>query len=334
MSESASLAGGFVERAGPGTYGHALLRLHRLPGLLRDFCLSVNVLLLFVPLGFAAAAFGWNDVAIASFNFLAIIPLSGLVSDASDMIGDHLGDLVGGLVNATCGNTVELIVGIMAIAHDELQVAQSMMLGSILSDILLVQGFCIVVAARAKGVVCVNSAMVDSLSSLMLLAAMALALPTALTATLPNSGVDISKKILSFSRATVVVLLTIYAAYLYFQLKTHSALFTGHDDGVEEYEPIRGHASQKQRIDFAIGVIIGSILQIALFVLPVLIVVSWVMGPPLDLNFEVSQTYVLLFAVVLVNQVLHDKQYTYLHGVMFLCAYAVITMAFFTEPNN
>jgi Ca2+:H+ antiporter len=53
-------------------------------------------------------------VVISAFNFLAIIPLSALVSDASDTIGNRWGSLVGGLVNATFGNTVELIVGVLS----------------------------------------------------------------------------------------------------------------------------------------------------------------------------------------------------------------------------
>ncbi|POR39745.1 Vacuolar calcium ion transporter [Tolypocladium paradoxum] len=384
---------------------------YRLPSLLRHL-VGINVLLVFVPLGFVAAELRWHVLMVSAFNFLAIIPLSALISDASDTIGNRWGSLIGGVVNATFGNTVELIVGILAISHDELGVAQSIMLGSILSDILLVQGFCIITAARGTGVICVNSAVVDSLSSLMLMAAMALVLPTALYSTFPDTAghVGISNRILSFSRATVAVLLVVYVVYLYFQLKTHSSLFTEHNDDADRDAygngpkpptatstgrprqqgdecpaddeqddrpsmnavcmaaavlvisgvligkcthsfmqcldgmtetlgitksfvaliliPVASNApeltqvvaaSRKQKIDFAVGVIIGSILQIALFVLPILVVIGWLMDRPMDLYFETSQTYILLFAVILVNQVLQDRQYTYLHGVMLLC---------------
>lgn len=72
--------------------------------------LNLNLLLVFAPLGLIAAARAWSPVLVFLYNFLAIIPLSGLISHASDLLGDRWGGLVGGLVNASLGNTVELIV--------------------------------------------------------------------------------------------------------------------------------------------------------------------------------------------------------------------------------
>ncbi|OAA82030.1 Calcium/proton exchanger superfamily [Akanthomyces lecanii RCEF 1005] len=376
--------------------------------------LSLNLLLVCAPLGFVASAYSWSPVAVFLYNFLAIIPLSGLISDASDTLSERWGGLLGGLVNASLGNTVELIVGLLAITQNNVGAAQSAMMGSILNDILLVQGICIIVGARSKGVIVVNSALVDSLSSLMLVASMAMVLPTALYAAIPRSsngkGSDMKQRIVSFSRATSIVLLLIYVAYLYFQHKTHRSLFDDQDDGEEgddsaaesdhsddlipasqqtaardcesgadpEFTPsmqdisivvitltlsclVIGKcthnimlrlddivkafrvsqtfialviiplasnapeltqvlaAARRQKIDFAIAVIVGSILQIALFVLPALVIIGWAIGRKMDLYFEMSQTCVLLFAIVLVNQVLQDRQYTYLHGMMFLC---------------
>lgn len=72
--------------------------------------LSLNLLLVCAPLGFVASAYSWSPVAVFLYNFLAIIPLSGLISDASDTLSERWGGLLGGLVNASLGNTVELIV--------------------------------------------------------------------------------------------------------------------------------------------------------------------------------------------------------------------------------
>lgn len=209
--------------------------------------------------------------------------------------------------------------------------------------------------------------------------------------------------VLSFSRATAVVLLVVYGAYLYFQLKTHSSIFVDEDDDEESdldvdqdrsqaalaqnqdaieadtpddrpsmskvsaatlillvsggiiakctmnfmvsldgmshalnisktfvaiiLIPMASNApelaqvvtaSKKQKINFAIGVIIGSILQISLFVLPILVIIAWVLHRPMDLYFEPSQTYILLLAVIVVNQVLQDKHYTFLHGTLLI----------------
>ena len=71
---------------------------------------NANLLLILLPIGLVGGHLGWNPVAVLVINILAIIPLSAFVSSSSDKLSDHLGELVGGLINATFGNTVELIV--------------------------------------------------------------------------------------------------------------------------------------------------------------------------------------------------------------------------------
>ena len=70
----------------------------------------VNVLLVFVPLGIIAGAAGWSPTAIFVLNFLAIIPLAALLSFATEELSVKLGQTLGGLLNASFGNAVELIV--------------------------------------------------------------------------------------------------------------------------------------------------------------------------------------------------------------------------------
>ena len=73
----------------------------------------VNVLLVFVPLGIIAGAVGWSPTAVFVLNFLAIIPLAALLSFATEELSVKLGQTLGGLLNATFGNAVELIVGVL-----------------------------------------------------------------------------------------------------------------------------------------------------------------------------------------------------------------------------
>lgn len=70
----------------------------------------VNVLLIFVPLGIIAGATGWNPVTVFVLNFFAIVPLAAVLSFATEEISAKLGQTMGGLLNATFGNAVELIV--------------------------------------------------------------------------------------------------------------------------------------------------------------------------------------------------------------------------------
>jgi Ca2+:H+ antiporter len=72
--------------------------------------INIKVLWIFAPLGLTSGALRWNSISTSIFNFLAIIPLSAAVSDASDKLSDAFGDLRGALINATFGNAVELIV--------------------------------------------------------------------------------------------------------------------------------------------------------------------------------------------------------------------------------
>ena len=70
----------------------------------------VNVLLIFVPAGIAAEAAGLNPVIIFALNAVAIIPLAGILSHATECVACRLGDTIGALINVTFGNAVELII--------------------------------------------------------------------------------------------------------------------------------------------------------------------------------------------------------------------------------
>jgi Ca2+:H+ antiporter len=104
----------------------------------------VNVLLVFVPLGIVSGILGWAPTTVFILNFLAIIPLAALLSFATEEVSAELGQTIGGLMNASFGNAVELIVAVMALSRDEIVIVQTGMLGSILSNILLVLGCCFI----------------------------------------------------------------------------------------------------------------------------------------------------------------------------------------------
>ena len=76
----------------------------------------VNVLLVFVPLGIISGLIHWNPTVTFVLNFLAIVPLASLLSFATEELSLKLGQTLGGLLNASFGNAVELIVGFLDIA--------------------------------------------------------------------------------------------------------------------------------------------------------------------------------------------------------------------------
>lgn len=63
-----------------------------------------------MPIGIIAGQTGWDPVAVFVINFFAIIPLAAVLSYATEEISVKLGEALGGLLNATFGNAVELIV--------------------------------------------------------------------------------------------------------------------------------------------------------------------------------------------------------------------------------
>lgn len=70
----------------------------------------VNVLLVFVPLGIVSGVLDWGASTVFILNFFAIMPLASLLSFATEELAATMGQTLGGLMNATFGNAVELIV--------------------------------------------------------------------------------------------------------------------------------------------------------------------------------------------------------------------------------
>lgn len=188
----------------------------------------VNVLLVFVPIGIVAGVMGWNPTVVFIINFIAIIPLAALLSFATEELSAKLGQTLGGLMNATFGNAVELIVSIVALKQGEIRVVQASMLGSILSNILLVLGCCFLAAGIREQESRFNETVASTMSSLMAVASASLIIPATLYAVMQNTKgdtPDTEKNILLLSHGTSIILLFIYILYLYFQLYSHHALF-------------------------------------------------------------------------------------------------------------
>ena len=70
----------------------------------------LNVLLVFIPVGIAVKVAGVNPSIVFATNAIAIIPLAGLLSHATESVASELGDTIGALMNITFGNAVELII--------------------------------------------------------------------------------------------------------------------------------------------------------------------------------------------------------------------------------
>ncbi len=73
-------------------------------------------------------------------NFVALIPLALVLGEVTEDLATRFGDVIGGLLNATFGNVVELILSVAALTKGLYTVVAMSLIGSILSNLLLVMG--------------------------------------------------------------------------------------------------------------------------------------------------------------------------------------------------
>ncbi|WP_071516564.1 calcium/proton exchanger [Geitlerinema sp. PCC 9228] len=115
-----------------------------------------------------------------------------------------------------------------------------------------------------------------------------------------------------------------------------TALFTG-----VILVPIIGNAAEhataitvamKNKMDLSLTVAVGSSLQIALFVAPVLVLFGWLTGQPMDLDFNPFELVAVAVAVLVANSVSSDGRSDWLEGVLLLATYAVLGFAFYFHP--
>ena len=107
--------------------------------------------------------------------------------------------------------------------------------------------------------------------------------------------------------------------------------------------PIVGNAAEhvtavvvavRNKRDLAMGVAIGSSIQIALFMTPFLVIIAWIMDRPMSLHFETFETVAFAVSVLVVTYVVQDGKSNYLEGAMLLGLYAIIAVAFYATPSD
>ncbi|WRT66116.1 calcium/proton exchanger [Kwoniella shivajii] len=451
----------------------------------------LNVLLVFIPIGWAlylakhsGGKESITDTAVFITTFISIIPLAGLLGFATEEAALRLGQTLGGLLNATLGNAVELIVAILALIKCELQVVQSSLVGSILSNILLVLGMCFFAGGFRYAEQSIKSTAAQLNASLLLIAVIAVLIPSAfhfsISSSTSNTNADQlasgeGADLLSMSHAVAILLLVLYLGYLVFQMYTHAALYvddevTGstqypeaitnmsekfkfrninlhrhkktdeeeatttasdststsapgvanaggnipavhgpgtiapenstvqrqqaHEEEEEDEEtpqmnvistivlmvlitvivgvtaeflvdsinglvtshpslsaewvglillPIVGNAAEhftavsvsvKDKLDLSISVAVGSSIQIALFVIPVIQLLAWSIGKPMTLLFDPYESIVLFLSVLIVNQTLADGRSNWMEGLVLMMLYLIIAVSFWYYPGS
>jgi len=389
-------------------------------------------MLAFVPVGIALGASEQNATAVFILNFLAIIPLAKLLGESTEQLALHTSQSVGGLLNATFGNAVEIIIAVIALKSGLIRVVQASLIGSILSNLLLVLGMCFVAGGIYRKVLKFNQTSAQTSTGILFLAVLAVVLPAALKIQIQDDidaealsdlannitgnateqtgvhALSAETRLLVLSRGTALIMLIVYGLFLFFQLKTHAVYYqdetpekVGEEKGEEKGEkqeekqeeesedetpqmtmfvalfllaavtvlvaicsdflvdsldqvtkiwgisetfagmillPIVGNAAEhltavtsaiKGKLNLSIGVAVGSSQQIAMMVVPLLVVLGWIIDQPMSLYFEVFETAVLFMTVIVVQAMINDGESNWLEGAMLLAVYAILGIAFY-----
>ena len=105
--------------------------------------------------------------------------------------------------------------------------------------------------------------------------------------------------------------------------------------------PVIGNAAEhatavtvamKNKMDLSVSVAVGSSLQIALFVAPVLVLAGWLMGQPMDLDFNAFELVAVAVSVLIANSISSDGKSNWLEGTLLLATYVVLSLAFYFHP--
>ncbi|CAO3667108.1 unnamed protein product [Rhizopus stolonifer] len=381
----------------------------------------LNVLLICVPFGWVSHFF-WSPTVTFVLNFVAIVPLAKLLGFVTEDIALRTGEMIGGLLNATFGNAVELIISVISLSQNLVIVVQASMLGSILSNSLLVLGMCFICGGYKYKEQAFNVTAAQTSASLLFTSVVSLLLPAAFYGSTMSTETHDTERtdILDISRGTAIILLIIYFAYLFFQLKTHKNLFLqapmeamkiersvsanelwntnkNQDDSEEQTQlveeelplmscwmaivtlliitvivaicgeflvsaiesvvevwgisetfvglillPIVANASEhvtavtvawKNKMDLALGVSVGSSMQIALLVTPIMVIIGWGMNVDMSLFFNMYETAVLFASVVMVNYLIMGGKSNWFGGFMLCSVYVIIALSFFYYPD-
>lgn len=162
-------------------------------------------------------------LVVFSLTGLALIGLAWLLSESTESLGHHTGPRIGGILNATLGNAAELIVGIFALAAGLTTVVKASIIGSVLSNTLLVMGTGVLLGGLKHGEQTFSGVLARANATMLALAAIGLSVPT-IFATEQAGGAQ-STEYLSITVG--VILFVAYILLLVFYFTNPAASSTG-----------------------------------------------------------------------------------------------------------
>jgi Ca2+:H+ antiporter len=345
-------------------------------------------LLAFVPVVFVARKLEPEaHTLLFVLSVLAIVPLAALLSHATESVAAKTGDAVGGLLNATLGNLTELVIALTALSAGQYMLVKASIAGAIVTNTLFMLGACFLLGGLKHHVQEYNRVSARLQGGLLLLATIALLIPSAISQADSAPGTAFTQ---TLSLGLSALLIVAYALGMVFSLKTHRELFASAAHGEAHEAPwpvgpalatlagvtlvvalvseifvesvqkaaealgmtpafvgfivvalVGGAAemasafsgARKDRLDLSVGIALGSASQIALFVAPVLVLCSHVIGPaPMDLQFWPGAVVMMLIATLTATLVTNSGRAAWFVGVLALMVYLIFAMTLYLLP--
>jgi len=352
---------------------------------------SLNWLLALIPVSLALERLDVPAPVLFFSAALAIVPIARMIVVSTEQLATRTGDAIGGLLNATFGNAPELIIALVALRAGFFDMVRASIIGAILANVLLATGVAFLLGGLRYHTQVYNAGAARLYGSMMLISAISLGVPSAFNRFLSPDGTLRDEKLVNIG--TAVMLLSAYALYLVFLIKTHPDFFQSATARAEEHhegpawslartlgslvgasllaawmsEILVGAAegtgralgmsdvfigivflalvggaaesgsaiamARKNKLDLTIGIAMGSSIQIALFVAPMLVLFSGFIAPqPLELSFSRAEIGTLFLGVLIGAIVIGDGQANWYKGVQLVLVYAMIALLFYFLP--
>lgn len=336
-----------------------------------------------VPLSVAGSLMHWSPVLLFVIYCLTIIALASYMGRATESLAVVAGPQIGGLLNATFGNAVELIISIFALKEGLVGVVLASLTGSVLGNLLLVAGLSFFVGGLKYKRQEFNVYDARHNAGLLMFAVIvAFVIPEVFSMGMPED------KTLTLSIGISIILILLYLSALFFRLVTHRGVYQHRSDVVEEHEEaewgkgkalsilaaatiavayvsenlvhtfevvaeqfgwselfigviivaIVGNAAEhasaivmayKNKMNIAVEIAVGSTLQIALFVAPVLVLVSLLFPTTMPLVFTLPELISMVTAVLLMIVISNDGDTNWFEGATLLAAYVIMGIGFY-----
>jgi Ca2+:H+ antiporter len=336
-----------------------------------------------VPLSVIGSLMHWSPVLLFIIYCLTIIALASYMGRATESLAVVAGPQIGGLLNATFGNAVELIISIFALKAGLVGVVLASLTGSVLGNLLLVAGLSFFVGGLKYKRQSFNVYDARHNAGLLIFAVIvAFVIPEVFSIEMTEG------ETLALSVGISIILIALYLAALLFRLVTHRGVYQHKSDEVEEHEEaewgkgkaliilaaatvavayvsenlvhtfevvaerfgwselfigviivaIVGNAAEhasaiimayKNKMNVAVEIAVGSTLQIALFVAPVLVLVSLLFSTNMPLVFTLPELIAMVSSVLLMIIISNDGDTNWFEGATLLAAYIIIGIGFY-----